>query len=296
MTPEEHAAEIEGLIEGSIDEFSTYAESHQRTVLGKVQTDLSALIRTKDGRIKPTAQNIKLAKRISKGLSSIIISSKYRGKVDALTRSMQEVRVSIDTYLLESFANFDSNKAVFETIFDNAVFLTRNTLLESGLTPNVIAGIEKIIIDGTTGNMKYSDMLEQLRFFIVGDETHEGMLIGSGRGKMNVKTTLRDGINQYARNYRQTFETGIGGEWYSYCCGQVKDSREWCVERVGKFWHINEIRSWANDTWQGRNPGTTESNILIICGGFSCIHGFYMVSKAVVPQEDKDRAKRLGFI
>lgn len=297
MTPEEFASDLESEVNQAVDGFTGYAERHEKRVFAEIQGQLKELTTYPDGRIKPTSANIRKAKAISRRLTDTIITPEYEGKVNALLSDMLVIRATVDDYLYKAFGDaFNPSKPVFDAIYENAVFLTRNTLTEAGLKPNAIAGIEKIIMDNTLGNMQYRDMLEQLRGFVTGGDDSKGMLIGSGKGKLNLKTTLRDGINQFTANYQQTFATGIGNQFYLYCCGKVEDSRPWCLERVGKYWAEKEIESWANQDWKGKNPNTTKSNILVFRGGYNCMHSFIPVSTAIVPEEDVARARSLGYI
>ena len=75
----------------------------------------------------------------------------------------------------------------------------------------------------------------------------------------------------------------------------LDDSREFCVERAGNYYHKDEVSAWANLDWQGKRRGTTESTIFIYAGGYRCLHQIIYVSELVVPDEVVRRAKTKGI-
>ena len=71
-----------------------------------------------------------------------------------------------------------------------------------------------------------------------------------------------------------------------YAGGLIKDSRQFCVERDGKFYHLKEVQSWGNiQQWQGRYRRTNEQNIVEWLGGYNCKHVFAFRSLASVPMD-----------
>jgi hypothetical protein len=86
-----------------------------------------------------------------------------------------------------------------------------------------------------------------------------------------------------------------GLQFVVYSGGLIKDSREFCVERAGNYYHKREVELWAKEEWQGKRPDTTESTIFIYAGGFRCQHMIIYVSEFSVPNDVIERAKLAGY-
>jgi hypothetical protein len=95
----------------------------------------------------------------------------------------------------------------------------------------------------------------------------------------------------------------LGLEWYLFTGGVMDDTLPFCNSKNGKLFHYLEIMAWANESWEGKNPRTTENTIFRHVGGFcnagaiktKCHHQLMAVSEFIVPKEDLLRAIELGY-
>lgn len=55
---------------------------------------------------------------------------------------------------------------------------------------------------------------------------------------------------------------------FRYDGSLIKDSRQWCVDHVGKEYTYEEIQAWANQKWGGKKEGDP----FITRGGWNCRH------------------------
>jgi hypothetical protein len=81
----------------------------------------------------------------------------------------------------------------------------------------------------------------------------------------------RDSFNIFNRNYSQIISNDLDVQYFEYFGQVIKDTRPFCMERVGKTFSKAEIESWASLDWQGKNPNTDKSTIFTYCGGYNCI-------------------------
>lgn len=98
----------------------------------------------------------------------------------------------------------------------------------------------------------------------------------------------------------------VGAEFFLYQGRSIRTTRDFCAEREGRYWHIEEIRQWGRDAaggngWPGVVEGTDENTIFIHLGGWyggrnSCRHVLIPVTRDRVPVEDLDRMRSKGLI
>ncbi|MCA1763880.1 MAG: hypothetical protein LC664_12935, partial [Flavobacteriales bacterium] len=69
----------------------------------------------------------------------------------------------------------------------------------------------------------------------------------------------------------------------------IQDSREFCIKRVDKFYHVEEAKDWVKLDWAGKFRNTNESNILQVLGGYRCQHVPVFRSLRSVPRIDIER-------
>lgn len=277
-------------ISSAVGTFQKEALRAQRRIARRLLDELSALDRTKEGFIKNTVANIKLTNKIKKRLPGLMIDDSFRGAVDRLANEIGKIETELNTFLLEVFgSDFNPAKPIFKALQENAILLTRNTLTEAGLGGMLTNEIEGIINANLNGGVAWRDMVAQITGFIEGPGSDLGMVARFA------KTTIRDGIAQYSRNYLLTAAKGMKVEWFYYTGPKVEDSREFCLKRKGKYFTLEEIQSWADLSWAGKNKMTNKSNIIVLLGGYGCIDQAIPVPQEFVPAADIARAESRGF-
>ena len=99
------------------------------------------------------------------------------------------------------------------------------------------------------------------------------------------------------RTYSEAVAAATGVQFYRYLGGLVRDSREFCITRQGKVWHIEEIKSWGRlKSWDGRNPATNADTITQYLGGYNCMHVLVPLPLTRVPADKIAEAKRKGWL
>jgi hypothetical protein len=95
----------------------------------------------------------------------------------------------------------------------------------------------------------------------------------------------------------------LGLEFYLFTGGVTDDTLPFCKSKNGKYFHYLEILEWPYESWEGKNPRTTENTIFRHVGGYcnagasktKCHHYLMAVSEAIVPKDDLLRAIQLGY-
>lgn len=109
------------------------------------------------------------------------------------------------------------------------------------------------------------------------------------------------------RTLTTTIAEQVGVQFFYFQGRPIASTRDWCREREGHAWHIEEIRKWGRDaasgadTWQGMVEGTDETSIFVHVGGYygkrlTCRHVLTPIDIMDVPPEDLARMKSKGLV
>jgi hypothetical protein len=229
--------------------------------------------------------------------------------VEALKREFEFSGNSDYDKIIENFAREINNQAkitlqLLKTDFDELPttynqyfnFIKTEALknFEMGnIEGTLIEPIRQTLSSSMAQGAKFNDTVSALRVLMKGGE-FDGRQV-DGKLYNYMKTYTRTSFAEVDRGFTTYIATEIGVQWYYYDGGTVKDSREFCVSRHGKYWHIKEIEGWAKLNWDGKRQGTNSKNILSYLGGWNCMHTLIPVSEFAVPQKDQLRAQAKGF-
>lgn len=186
--------------------------------------------------------------------------------------------------LLDDIRDYSSQKALQD-------------LLEEGIDENFIKPLIEKFRNGILTKAALSDISEELKQYTLGSEKKAGVL------ERYVKQVHSDSITQYIANFTEVLTNDAGLEFYIYLGNLQNDSRCFCDERAGKYYHRKEIEDWGNGKnlgkcgypWQGMIAGTNSSNIFTYRGGWNCEHQLIPTLTLLVPKEDVLRAYNKGY-
>lgn len=234
--------------------------------------------------IRQTAANRRILARAQSEFDFIISNdTAYQSSIERYLRNVPKIE-SLNAAYFETISDaFSPNKVFIKQLQKQAIAYTNNILLQDGFVANVKTPLADILSQNINTGGSYSGMLDQIRTFIRGNENLDGRLISYSRGILN------DTLYQYSRGYQQSVTADLGLEWYRYIGGLVKDSRSFCIERAGKYFHHKEIEAWGSLEWQGRNRYTTSSSIFVVAGGYNCSHSIVPVHISIVPEDVIER-------
>lgn len=283
MKPETLSSKIEGLIISANDRYADSVVRVQDRLYSRLVTILKGIEVDRDGFIKQSAANRKILLQAQNEFDSVISESTYQKSLERYLKTIPSINeLNIDYFNTLSTA-FTPNRVFIKSLQSQTISSINELLLNDGLSASVKTPLNQILNQNVNSGGSFSGMLEQLRTFIKGNEDLDGRLLSYSRG------ILRDTLFQYSRSFQQSVTSDLGLEWYRYIGGIVKDSREFCVDRNGGYFHESEIKAWAKLDWQGKNKLTTESSIFIYCGGHNCNHSLVPVSESAVPKEFLER-------
>ena len=271
------------ITEEAVKKFLSGVATTQKGILRRVNGLLRNL-ETSGQNINPNQANIRELRKIRVELPSLVVDNAYKKRVDQYLRNFDKIRN--ETNALYG-ASINPNSQVLKEVFNSSINLTRNSLLEAGINQNVINPMIDILNNGITTGSNIDEMEETLRTLIVGDQQRLGGL------ERYTTQISRDALNQFSGNYNQAISANLNMEWYFYSGTIIEDSRSYCIERAGKYFHKKEVEE-VPQQWSGRIPGTNSANIFTNRGGYNCRHIYLPVLIDVVPRDVIERNIRNG--
>lgn len=272
------------------DRFISRSKAAQDTIYNR----LIALItdfQTESGNITLTIENLAKIESIGNEILNVLFDSEYG---EGLVEYLQEYDVQAELnakIFMEEFGSF-VDKDIFAQNLQTSKRLALDLMGREGLDANFNTPLKQILNDAIANGKSVKELVFDLELFIKGDENQLGAL------NSYISGIARDVFNIADRQYTRMVTEDIGAEWLYFTPGKVKDSREFCIKRNGKYYHKNEVIEWGHkpSTWQGRNKNTNDTTIFSYLGGYNCMHSVIPVSKSRVPSTVIRRNKIKGNV
>lgn len=135
-----------------------------------------------------------------------------------------------------------------------------------------------------------ADFTVTAKLLITGGDDADGALVGKA------STTVTDLASIFERSSTQLIADELEVDFFLYQGSEIDTTREFCLERLGKAWHREEIEQWGDEEWSGRIPETTEDTIFSFLGGYNCRHVLLPLAEIDVPEPDLARMKAKELI
>lgn len=301
-SPDKIIDELESLIEQRINTFTDAMPAVQRQAYAEVLDLASQLEKYKDGRIKVSANNIRLIAKIKQRLLEVMVDGKYEKELKKLVGTYEDITKLQNAYFSATVKDF-TVPAVLAELQKQTIDITIESLGRSGIEVNIVNPVRDILTKNITGGGKLSDFTEEIRAYLLNDSETEGRLV------KYAKQITTDALNQYSRNYNKVVSDDLGFVFYRYSGTLKETSREFCIKMIEakqtclKYFHVSQIPELLSgmicgeqihinkktDLPTGMMKGTNPANFFVNAGGYQCNHQIYGVSSAIVDPELKKK-------
>jgi hypothetical protein len=236
----------------------------------------------KGGAIEITAANIGYMNEISSAIERIFIGDDYIKAVSAYANEFTKQGALVQEMFKSSFGQVafsETSSLILNGTKRQAVSL----LMGDAFSANVLDPIATLIEDSIYSGSGMAALRDSLTEIVEGG----GKL---GIHERYIKQTAFDAFAVSDRAYTNTVAKDLDVQFYEYLGGIIKPgrtsggSRPFCRERNGKYYHREEIKTWAGSDWAGKASGTNESTIFLLLGGYNCQHSLVPRSTRNVPR------------
>lgn len=289
MKASEIARIIEDVIIAYSDSLLSFIDDIEAALLKSLLLTIGKLELDDGGYILLTAANRKIIQEAERVFNDVVLSPSYQRAISDFTEVIKEIDISNGKYFSELKSGFKPNKAFLSSTQKQTLKSIESLLLKEGIILQVKLPLMDVISKSINTGALYSGLTKQLNKFVDGD--------GNGGVLKNYVRVISSGAAMdYSRSYQQSVATALNMEFYLYAGDLIRNSRDFCIDKAGQYFHHKEIESWAFESWQGKHKGTTEATIFIYAGGYGCIHSIVPVDAREVPDEVIERAQNEGYI
>lgn len=292
------------LIENSPKTFVSRVEAVQEQLLKDILKMVGELD-TEGGLIKATEANFAKIQQISNQLQGVLTQGEYVEATKEIISDMDKTKILTDSYYKKVVTDYVPETRLTEIYKANRAASVNTFIGETALENTYLQPVKDALLSGISNEMPFSELVTNLKTLTVGNAEVEGKLMKYG--KQIASTTF----SKAERNYTSMVADEIGVQFVRYVGGTIDTSRCFCIERNGKYFHIEEVRAWGDGdlsaggldsscdtgggTWAGMIAGTNRGNIESNLGGWECDHSLVFVSEINVPDEVKERARQAGY-
>lgn len=265
--------------------------------VGVVQDDLlrslTALIDqldTTDGKVITSSNNSRILGLIDAEINRVLFgeNAAYLTAISTYAGEVVTQGALIKEYYKTAFSRY-TDKDTYQQIIRNVATSAIDQLTQSSVDAAFNKPLKNILNQSFTTGISRTQLNNTLRDFVKGTDEVDGQLL------RYTKQIGRDAFSAADRQVNVFIGEDLGIQFYLYSGNVIKDSRKFCLSRAGKYYHKNEIASWANLDWQGKVKNTNESTIFTLLGGYNCLHILIPVDVNGVPPDELQRAIDLGY-
>lgn len=268
----------------------------QREVFKALLKKLASL-ETVNGQIVSSLKNMEVVDSIRNFLHDELLATNYP----------KAVKEFADEFTVQSQLTKSYYAAAFETNFSTAVAdavvkQIKKQVVQALITDSVQAGfltpLENVLTVAVNSGASFAETVASIRNFVEGSDKVDGRILQYS------KQLAHDSFANSDRAYNSQIADELDIEWYLWAGGEVAQSRCFCIERHGKYYHYKEVEAWGrgedigdcktDNGWAGMNRATNEKTIFTYGGGYGCLHTVAGVSIFDVPKEDVERNVKNG--
>lgn len=275
---------LEQIIKKKVDSLETIPDKFISVVDKQNEGLFNALLKLldkleKDGdNIAVSSKNAGIIEQVTTLLNEVLFESEYVEGLKSFVGSFSDQAGLINDIFDEQFEFVE--KDIYKGLIKQSQKSTLQFLDDDAIGQAVFEPLQKNLITNVYSGGKYSEMVKSIREYILGTDGVDPKLTSY------VKRYARDSIAIFDNSYTQLVAQDAGVELWEYSGGTLKDTREFCLERHGNVYTTEEIESWANESWQGKNPATDQTTIFSYRGGYNCIHSFIPRDPNFVDKEE----------
>jgi hypothetical protein len=133
-------------------------------------------------------------------------------------------------------------------------------LLEGSQVKDQVANY---VLQNVSAKASFKEMRKGLETLVKGDETVNGEMV------RYLRTYAYDSFSNTQRAIDLNIADTYGLNSFIYSGDIIKDSREFCIERVHGVYTRDDLAEWEGQEWAGKNPDVP---VEISLGGYNCRH------------------------
>jgi len=289
--------------------FNSTAEKVNERIYREV-LQLMNRMQTEAGAITSSAENYALAEQIRLRMRAVLDGREYQSAVLNFANEFDLQTERSNRYFQKILGEAFDPKSEYIRAVDNSKRRAVQLLLGDSVSDTIFEPLTENLFSSISTNASLSQTQTAVKHFLV-DSGQYGKLASYSQ------QITRDLFSVTDRNYTEAYAVDLGLDWYRYQGGKVADSRAFCVQKNGGWYHKNEVESWGRTTyvdntkvvadgkpqpvttspgnWKGRIPATNSKTIFSYCGGYQCGHALLPTTRESIPDKWIQRSIERGY-
>lgn len=241
--------------------------------------ELISNLEKRGGKLVKSTANLKIALKIRDELEKVLSGREYMEVIASFAKQFDIQKKITDKFFEKAFSDF-KNRKVDDLIFTQSKEAAINLLTDATPQTDFLNSISSQIRTAISTESSWAETVSLLKGITLGDQEKDGKLL------KYVKQIASDAFAISDRSYTNAVAQSLEAEWFLYFGDELPTSREFCIERHGKYFHKHEVEAWASLNWAGKMKDTTnEQTIFINAGGWRCQHSILPVTIDQVPRD-----------
>ena len=275
-------------LESIPEKFQSSVDKLQRRIFNRI-IELISRLDTDKGSIVMSETNLLRIENINNELKQVLNGREYVSAVRSFVGEFETQKNINKEYFNKAFPTDFTETRLSNQLVRNAQRNALELLYGAPAEQNFITPIKAQLEQAVSSGASFADTIKGIRTLVEGDSYVDGRLLRYS------KQVSWDAIALSDRAYTNSVAEDLDLEWFRYSGARVGDSRCFCLERKGKYFHYKEIEAWGRmedlgecntgDGWAGMMKGTNESTIFVVAGGYGCIDSIMPVSIGLVPRD-----------
>jgi hypothetical protein len=264
---ESHFNDLDSRINAGLKRFNGTISQVEIDLFQRIDQALGKLD-TRAGNVARSAANLRAINGIRREFLAAQNSPIYSQMTRQLASEFSESAKILDGYFAAVSEAYSTPQALYKAITDEYIAATVSEL-QFGALGNLESQVTQILRTNLSAGANLQTLRNQVSKPFIGDK-----LLTS-----RAEALVDDALNQFSRNYTQAVSDDLGLVHYFYRGTIIKTSRDFCREKVGNYYTLDEVLSWANSPFAGMIKGTNRANIMTNLGGNKCRHRLAPVSE-----------------
>lgn len=279
-------------IQSSRDGLITQAKAFQREVANRIINKWIPTLTAVDGKLGGSRSNLRKVSeldRIAREVTQLRGEELANWYVSRLQRTVSFTETTYATIFSGQPLNTQpavqraASNLLFRFGYDGEKFIRGGFIYDLIQANEPIRRIKAEAFRAITSGDSFSEFMKKTKIFVNGQAG-----VRQGVYESYFRTAAYDSFAQFDRRLNVDAGRELDIKYYLYTSGTVENSRDFCKEREGKVFTIDEIMEWQNLTWKGKNDPYSPLDDL---GGYNCMHGVRAIPLEVAAKMGREDAR-----
>lgn len=260
-------------IDSSREELLNFAKQYQSGIIKAIKDDFGPMLDLDGQKLKFSASNIGKTAMLDKIIGDVAnlqgdkLLDWFFNQIDKngkLNRSYFNTVVKNKTPKVQKAYQNSFDNILTRLGYDGKKFVKGGFLHDLTRVADPIRRIKAETVKAIATGSSYKDFVDQIDIFVQGQEDKAGIV------ESHFRTNAYDTFQMVDRSISLGMAKKLGMTKFVYSGTEMETTRDFCKDKIGKVFTIEQAEKWKNEEWQGKPK--TNYDPLLDMGGYNCTH------------------------